>query len=1086
MPTKPKTDARQPVDGANDASKNDPSKRKLKDVLSAIGRYTSQLPCDPLTPRDKCLATTLPRQTNELSEMDAEAAKAELRRIHATMRSHRTVRLCAYSYAVPEPMPDPAILAMSRSTAAMLAIDPADQDLALAVTATRLPSDVVPYAHNYAGHQFGYFVGQLGDGRCVSLGEISVPIAATANTNLVRNAADDFYKKTHRVSELQLKGAGRTPYARAVSDGHALLRSCTREFLACEYMHAVRVPTTRALALVAGTRGVYREKGLEPGAVIARVAQSWIRFGSFELFWYRGEHHLLKQLADFVISTHYEYIDQSNEYLQVLHRTVRVPLISVVGNELMSDRPESSPATDSPQTSAVKTAVNPITLATEAMNAAGPGGIIGPYRDNSYINIQLNRYARLFKEVVKRSAELCAGWQSVGFIHGLLNTDNMSIHGITLDYGPFMFIDAYDPGICSSSSDSVGRYRFENQPQIVYWNLSKLGRTFVELVELGSEEEDEARPHTVDGKDIIEGILDSYDSIFIDTYVSLMAKKLGFKQSKSSDLEDLILPLLNLLSETETDYCTFFRSLCQIRLTDVEFKNEMGPTANLNTDANEAVTPASYPSLQEFQKLQQELAGSSTAPDHPFPATATNPTTTTRKRNESNASSHSKEKTPTSTVNDKKPSGCIELLCSSVRNAMTECLNEIEALCYVSSAATTRVSVATSGQGKRSSVSAMRGKRRASIAAVGAAVMASLRGGKSGRGGAPANTGRQSVSGKRVSIVQPNMRKNSEIPGGILEPPTLSDGASKADPGGQDDEKADGDSDLDYQLPTVDVLVEGSLHSVDSNKRRSIRLASSIMSEIQQRRKSSQVATPVDDTDASEQDDTFNEHLENQAKVQEMFPTESEVRYRWQDWLVQYRTRLLTEMVTLNPTTAVSPGSIEAEDVKRRTRMQKENPKFNLRGWILEEICDKVTGLPECQPVDAEIDRLQDELRILAEVERRTLATPSKKDSDTNDAEDDMNTELQDLLAKVKRGEPIGDPVTSKKRDRKGQAPSAKIPMDGVEPMNQAIRILIDDIWGDVTDSPRGWESAADKDAAGRWGGKVPKWKDNIIQQSSS
>ncbi|KAJ3214346.1 hypothetical protein HDU81_001716, partial [Chytriomyces hyalinus] len=433
--------------------------------------------------------------------------------------------------------------------------------------------------------------------------------------------------------------------------------------------------------------------------------------------------------------------------------------------------------------------------------------------------------------------------------------------------------------------------------------------------------------------------------------------------------------------------------------------------------------------------------------------------------------------TPTPTINDKKPSGCIELLCSSVRNAMAECLNEIEALCYVSSDATTRVSVAAaSGQGKRSSVSAMRGKRRASIAAVGAAVMASLRGGKSSRGSAPVNTGRQSVSSRRVSIVQPNMRKSSEPPAGMLsDPPIVSDAASKADTSGQEDDKADGDSDLDYQSP-MDALVEGSLHSVDSNKRRSIRLASSIMSEIQQRRKSSQVAKTVDDSaDALEQDDTFNEHLENEAKVQEMFPTESEVRYRWQDWLVQYRTRLLTEMVTLNPTVTVSAGSVESEDVKRRTRMQKENPRFNLRGWILEEICDKVTALPECQPVDAEIDRLQDELRILAEVERRTLATPSKKDSDTNDAEDDMNTELQDLLAKVKRGEPIGDHMASKKRDRKGQVPSAKIPMDGVEPMNQAIRILIDDIWGDVTESTRGWESAADKDAAGRWGGKVPK-----------
>ncbi|KAI8619409.1 hypothetical protein BC830DRAFT_1104486 [Chytriomyces sp. MP71] len=1112
-----------------DKDHNDPNRRRFKDVLGVSDRYSRQLPNDPLTVPSLVKSLIMAAHAPPLgaaTSLDTEAAQEEARRIQAIMKTSRTVRQSALSFVVPDPMPDPVIVALSKSTATLLALDIEDKDLLAAITAQRLPQESIPYAHNYGGHQFGYYVGQLGDGRCVSLGEVSVPIQQITKSNMdtPRQPSENRSEsKTHNVFEIQLKGSGRTPYSRANSDGLAQLRSSLREYLASEYMNALGIPTTLALAIVSGSRGVYRDKGLEPGAMVTRVASSWIRFGTFELFWYRGEKDLLKQLADFALSVHFDHLDQNKEYLDIMRKNVRVPVISVVANELGKAYTETSSEMPMLTLTPRKPGTpQDIDLARSAMESAGPGGMIGPYTDGTTVTIELNRYARLFKEIVKKTAELCAHWQAAGFIHGLLNTDNMSIHGVTMDYGPFMFMDSYDPGLCSCATDTVGRYRFENQPYIVFWNLSKLGRTFHELVMLDANDE---QYRGIDGKNVINGILATYDDVFIDAYVEIMGQKLGIQRTESSDLEVLILPLLQLLSDTDSDYATFFRAVGQIRLTNDEFKAELGPLEKdpfasssdeclVEEDENEPVLGTisevanekkkdqysksttggsylQYMSIEEYQQLQLDLADvNGTQMDGPTKVQAP-----PKKKREPLASRQSQPNTTGNNAIDKLPSGCLESLISSTRTAIKECTQEIEVMQVVKSAATSRNSVTSATAGVKRG-----GKLRSSIAAVAGAVMVALSGTPPGKrmstvaglkgaaskvagAGDTKQIGRTSVSGvsRRISIDH-NAKKPDGNTGGMVK-------AMRSTSEGEEDAK---DNDNDFSEIKMDILVEEHLHSLNSNRRRSIRLASDIVNEMEQlNRQAKFEATELNQTldskvsKAQSVDTEFN----NQAKVQGLFPTEPEIRYRWQEWLIKYRSRLITEIITLNPSNGISAAMIEAEDNKRRARMRRKNPKYSLRGWILEEICDKIASMPEVQPIDAEIARLQEELRILGEVEKRTLANTSKSDDPSKNGEDDLNNELQDLLTKLKRGEPIQDPTTTKKEKESGhRKPKLVSPLsaEGMEPVNQAVRILIADIWGDVSESAKGWENMFDKEAASKWGGKVPKWKDNIVQPGAS
>jgi len=312
-----------------------------------------------------------------------------------------------------------------------------------------------PLASVYSGHQFGVWAGQLGDGRAILLGE-------TASGH-----------------EIQLKGAGRTPYSR-MGDGRAVLRSSIREFLCSEAMHALGIPTTRALSLTGSPAPIRREE-IETAAVVARVAPSFIRFGHFEHFAARDQIAPLLQLADYVIDRYY---------------------------------PECRTA--------------------EAL--AG------------------NAYANFLQAVSERTARLLAHWQAVGFCHGVMNTDNMSILGLTIDYGPFQFLDAFNPGHICNHSDTQGRYAFNRQPQVAYWNLYCLGQALLPLI--GEEE-------------LTIAALESYKQVFPQAYGALMLRKLGLPEDAPGTppaegrFAALVNPLLQLMADNAVDYTIFFS-----RLTD--------------------------------------------------------------------------------------------------------------------------------------------------------------------------------------------------------------------------------------------------------------------------------------------------------------------------------------------------------------------------------------------------------------------------------------------------------------------------------------------------------------------------------------
>ncbi len=302
-----------------------------------------------------------------------------------------------------------------------------------------------PLAMLYSGHQFGVYVPQLGDGRAILLGE-------------VKNERGERW-------DLHLKGAGMTPFSRD-GDGRSVLRSAIREYLCCEAMHGLGIPTTRALCLVGSDDKVYREQ-VETAATIVRMAPSHVRFGTFEIFYYRKQHEHLKVLADYVIDQHFPHLRDASE-----------------------------------------------------------------------------KYARFFAEVVERTAQLVAKWQAVGWAHGVLNTDNMSILGITLDYGPYGFMDDYDPGFICNHSDHNGRYAFNQQPYIGLWNLSCLAQT---LLPLAPKEE-------------LKAALDSYQTSVDRHYRGLMRAKLGLVEKRAED-EGLLQDLQSLLVGSRVDYTIFWREL---------------------------------------------------------------------------------------------------------------------------------------------------------------------------------------------------------------------------------------------------------------------------------------------------------------------------------------------------------------------------------------------------------------------------------------------------------------------------------------------------------------------------------------------
>jgi uncharacterized protein YdiU (UPF0061 family) len=375
----------------------------------------------------------------------------------------------------------------SRSGAPDVPVDVASLEL---LAGNRVLPAMRPYAARYGGHQFGQWAGQLGDGRALTLGEAT--FAGTPSPAGSPPLGRSPFPGNGRL-EFQLKGAGPTPYSRR-ADGRAVLRSSLREFLCSEAMHALGVPTTRALSLVATGEPVVRDMfydgnpEAEPGAVVCRVAPSFLRFGNFEILAAYEEHDLLKKLADFVVADFYPELD-----------------------------------------------------------AADP-----------------DVYGRLLDEVCRRTAEMVVHWQRVGFVHGVMNTDNMSILGLTIDYGPYGWLEPYDPTWTPNTTDAgQGRYRFGYQPAICRWNLGRLASALFPLVK------DEDRLHQSLG-------------VFTDTFRAasnaMVAAKLGLSSVEADADAALVEEMYALLGAAETDYTLFFRGLSGWRV------KAGGPDAGAGSD----------------------------------------------------------------------------------------------------------------------------------------------------------------------------------------------------------------------------------------------------------------------------------------------------------------------------------------------------------------------------------------------------------------------------------------------------------------------------------------------------------------------
>ncbi|OJJ06415.1 hypothetical protein ASPVEDRAFT_87717 [Aspergillus versicolor CBS 583.65] len=464
--------------------------------------FTSKLPPDPAF------------ETPDVSH------KAQRERLYP-----RTVKGAFFTFVRPETAEDQELLGVSPRAMKDLGLNIGEENSAqfkAVVSGNEFFWDeehggVYPWAQCYGGWQFGTWAGQLGDGRAISLFESTNP-------------------RTNVRYEVQLKGAGRTPYSR-FADGKAVLRSSIREYIVSEALNALGIPTTRALSLslLPKTR-VLRER-IEPGAIVCRFAESWLRIGTFDLPHSRGDRDLIRKLATYTA----EDVFQSWESL---------PGAVSLGKDQSPD-------------------------AVENPTRGLPWDKVQEHQ-----NVEENRFARLYREIARRNAKTVAAWQAYGFMNGVLNTDNTSIYGLSLDYGPFAFMDNFDPQYTPNHDDHMLRYSYKNQPSVIWWNLVRLGECFGELIGAGSQVDEEtfvtkgvsedAAPALIKrAETIIERTGDEYKAVFLNQYKRLMCKRLGLQTQKESDFQELFSELLDTLEALELDFNHFFRRLSSVPLADL-------------------------------------------------------------------------------------------------------------------------------------------------------------------------------------------------------------------------------------------------------------------------------------------------------------------------------------------------------------------------------------------------------------------------------------------------------------------------------------------------------------------------------------
>ncbi|KAH9882717.1 hypothetical protein J1614_000082 [Plenodomus biglobosus] len=493
-------------------------------------------------PKSNVFTSNLPADAAFATPLDSHNAPREL-------LGPRMVKGALFTYVRPDPQPDNELIAVSPRALQDLGIKDSEAETEefkdvvagkkiLTWDESKPNEGIYPWAQCYGGYQFGQWAGQLGDGRAISLFESTNP-------------------STGIRYEVQLKGAGRTPYSR-FADGRAVLRSSIREFVVSEYLNAIGIPTTRALALTLNDGVKIRRERMEPGAIVTRFAQSWIRFGTFDLQRIRGDRKTLRILADYTA----EHVYGGWENLP---------------SALPTDGDAESTH------SQITTGIPKDTIEGQGLS-------------------EQNRYTRLYRAVARANALTVAKWQAYGFMNGVLNTDNTSILGLSIDFGPFAFLDTFDPSYTPNHDDQQLRYSYRNQPSIIWWNLVRLAEALGELMGAGAGVDEqvfrekgvteEQAPELVKrAEGIIDGAGDEYKAVFLAEYKRLMTARLGLKTQKESDFKDLMSELLDFLEAFELDFHHAFRRLSCVKLAHLATDDQRRDVAAIFFKKDEAPQP---------------------------------------------------------------------------------------------------------------------------------------------------------------------------------------------------------------------------------------------------------------------------------------------------------------------------------------------------------------------------------------------------------------------------------------------------------------------------------------------------------------
>ncbi|GEQ71472.1 hypothetical protein JCM33374_g5156 [Metschnikowia sp. JCM 33374] len=486
----------------------------------------------------------------EAQEPDNQIQTKEVARenVHDVIRTPRVLQSGSFSWSVPEPRKKYVYLSSSPQALADLGLAPAEdkspefQQIVSGEIYQKNFEDLglpFPYAQAYAGWQFGQFAGQLGDGRVHNLFEVVKPAPASEPTPDAKSApkSSPTFDNNRRTYEIQLKGSGMTPYSR-FADGKAVVRSSIREYIISEHLNAIGIPSTRALALTYLPQTYAQRHGAEKCAIVARFAESWIRLGSFDLHRWRHDVSDVRRLSQYVI----------DELFTLDNGATKFPFFS----DMLSSRDDFFEAS---------------------------GNSVGALTD----------FDKMYYEIIVRNATTTAMWQSYGFLNGVLNTDNTSVLGLSMDFGPFAIMDKLDRKFTPNSEDHMLRYSYANTPTAIWWNLTRLGEDIAHLIGAGEKlinddrlmrgaygKEDEERLVKRAMK-VIEIGGEIYQYAFTKKYVETLFKRLGLSEklitTNNPDLQndELISPLIDMLEKVQCDYNKFFITLQNSDVTGADF-----------------------------------------------------------------------------------------------------------------------------------------------------------------------------------------------------------------------------------------------------------------------------------------------------------------------------------------------------------------------------------------------------------------------------------------------------------------------------------------------------------------------------------